>query len=190
MVLVSSSHSNLLLPLKPSPYSSSKSIPLLFTSTNGKIKTTKIRSVGIRFRNLTPLDTEATRRTSRTRKKKRLSTIACSSAETEPPGRWFPHVFLLPERMKVLCLVALVMCLCNADRVVMSVAAMPLCTEHAWSTPFLGVVQVLLLFHFIQHNSISLNGKLQIMNCSHPFYGDTWCLRRLEELWLTNMAGS
>lgn len=48
----------------------------------------------------------------------------------------------IPERFKVVCLVACVMCLCNADRVVMSVAVVPLAAKHAWSTSFLGIVQV------------------------------------------------
>ncbi|KAL0316373.1 UNVERIFIED_CONTAM: putative anion transporter 3, chloroplastic [Sesamum radiatum] len=37
------------------------------------------------------------------------------------------------ERFKVVALVAAVMCLCNADRVVMSVAVVPLAAKHGWS---------------------------------------------------------
>lgn len=58
----------------------------------------------------------------------------------------------LPERFKVVALTAFVMCLCNADRVVMSVAIVPLAAKYGWSSSFLGVVQVrktktLLLFN-------------------------------------------
>ncbi|RRT84179.1 hypothetical protein B296_00006526 [Ensete ventricosum] len=49
---------------------------------------------------------------------------------------------VIPERAKVLALVALVMCLCNADRVVMSVAVVPLASQYGWSSSFLGIVQV------------------------------------------------
>lgn len=48
----------------------------------------------------------------------------------------------VPERFKVVTLLALVMCLCNADRVVMSVAIVPLAAKHGWSSSFLGIVQV------------------------------------------------
>nr|DAD26626.1 TPA_asm: hypothetical protein HUJ06_028094 [Nelumbo nucifera] len=48
----------------------------------------------------------------------------------------------VPERLKVVVLVAFVMCLCNADRVVMSVSIVPLAVRHGWSTSFLGIVQV------------------------------------------------
>lgn len=49
----------------------------------------------------------------------------------------------IPERFKVVFLVACVMCLCNADRVVMSVAVVPLAAKYGWSSSFLGIVQVL-----------------------------------------------
>lgn len=49
----------------------------------------------------------------------------------------------VPERMKVVAMVACVMCLCNADRVVMSVAVVPLAAKLGWSSSFLGIVQVL-----------------------------------------------
>lgn len=56
------------------------------------------------------------------------------------------------ERFKVVALVAGVMCLCNADRVVMSVVIVPLAAKHGWSSYFLGIVQVIstLLEFFIQ----------------------------------------
>ncbi|KAL5991576.1 hypothetical protein ACLOJK_012485 [Asimina triloba] len=47
----------------------------------------------------------------------------------------------LPERLKVVGLMAFAMCLCNADRVVMSVAVVPLAAKHGWSSSFLGIVQ-------------------------------------------------
>lgn len=50
---------------------------------------------------------------------------------------------LVPERFKVIALMACVMCLCNADRVVMSVAIVPLADKFGWSSSFLGVVQVI-----------------------------------------------
>lgn len=50
--------------------------------------------------------------------------------------------FGLPERFKVVALTAFVMCLCNADRVVMSVAIVPLAAKYGWSSSFLGIVQV------------------------------------------------
>lgn len=50
--------------------------------------------------------------------------------------------FAVSERLKVVALVAAVMCLCNADRVVMSVAVVPLASKYGWSTSFLGIVQV------------------------------------------------
>ena len=48
----------------------------------------------------------------------------------------------VPARFKVVTLLALVMCLCNADRVVMSVAIVPLAARNGWSSSFLGIVQV------------------------------------------------
>lgn len=47
-----------------------------------------------------------------------------------------------PERAKVVALVAAIMLLCNADRVVMSVAVVPLAAQHGWSSSFVGIVQV------------------------------------------------
>ena len=56
--------------------------------------------------------------------------------------------FLISERAKVVIMVALAMALCNADRVVMSVAIVPMAAAHGWSQSFSGVVQVRLLIHF------------------------------------------
>ncbi|GLT37570.1 hypothetical protein SLA2020_118810 [Shorea laevis] len=55
----------------------------------------------------------------------------------------------VPERLKVVALVACVMCLCNADRVVMSVAIVPLADKYGWSSSFLGVVQSSFLWGYI-----------------------------------------
>ncbi|XP_066362795.1 probable anion transporter 2, chloroplastic isoform X2 [Miscanthus floridulus] len=46
-----------------------------------------------------------------------------------------------PERAKVVALVAAIMLLCNADRVVMSVAVVPLAAQYGWSSSFVGIVQ-------------------------------------------------
>ncbi|XP_020235247.1 probable anion transporter 3, chloroplastic isoform X2 [Cajanus cajan] len=55
----------------------------------------------------------------------------------------------IPERLKVVSLIACVMCLCNADRVVMSVAIVPLAAKHGWSNAFLGIVQSSFLWGYI-----------------------------------------
>ncbi|EXB89955.1 putative anion transporter 3 [Morus notabilis] len=55
----------------------------------------------------------------------------------------------VPERMKVVAMVACVMCLCNADRVVMSVAVVPLAAKLGWSSSFLGIVQSSFLWGYI-----------------------------------------
>ncbi|KAG5142866.1 hypothetical protein AAZX31_07G135900 [Glycine max] len=55
----------------------------------------------------------------------------------------------IPERLKVVSLIACVMCLCNADRVVMSVAIVPLAAKHGWSNSFLGIVQSSFLWGYI-----------------------------------------
>ncbi|KAM0844720.1 hypothetical protein ACQ4PT_056850 [Festuca glaucescens] len=52
-----------------------------------------------------------------------------------------PTAPALPERVKVVALMAAVMLLCNADRVVMSVAVVPLAAQHGWSSSFVGIVQ-------------------------------------------------
>ncbi|KAF4356984.1 hypothetical protein F8388_015960 [Cannabis sativa] len=55
----------------------------------------------------------------------------------------------VPERLKVVAMVAAVMCLCNADRVVMSVAVVPLAAKLGWSSSFLGIVQSSFLWGYI-----------------------------------------
>ncbi|CAA3009216.1 Hypothetical predicted protein [Olea europaea subsp. europaea] len=49
--------------------------------------------------------------------------------------------FITSERVKVVTLLALALALCNADRVVMSVAIVPLSLSHGWRQSFAGVVQ-------------------------------------------------
>ncbi|KAK4359297.1 hypothetical protein RND71_021526 [Anisodus tanguticus] len=56
---------------------------------------------------------------------------------------------MVAERFKVVALMACVMCLCNADRVVMSVAIVPLAAKHGWSSAFLGIVQSSFLWGYI-----------------------------------------
>ncbi|KAF2306351.1 hypothetical protein GH714_016939 [Hevea brasiliensis] len=51
------------------------------------------------------------------------------------------EISMVSERYKVVALTACVMCLCNADRVVMSVAVVPLAAKYGWSSSFLGIVQ-------------------------------------------------
>ncbi|CAN6471418.1 unnamed protein product [Victoria cruziana] len=57
--------------------------------------------------------------------------------------------FAVPERAKVVALVAFVMCLCNANRVVMSVAVVPLSLRYGWSSAFLGIVQSSFLWGYL-----------------------------------------
>ncbi|KAJ9694899.1 hypothetical protein PVL29_010394 [Vitis rotundifolia] len=64
-------------------------------------------------------------------------------------GRAGEPKITVPERFKVVTLLALVMCLCNADRVVMSVAIVPLAAEHGWSNSFLGIVQSSFLWGYV-----------------------------------------
>lgn len=52
--------------------------------------------------------------------------------------------FITSERVKIVAMLALALTLCNADRVVMSVAILPLSISHGWSRSFSGIVQVLL----------------------------------------------
>ncbi|KAL3536487.1 hypothetical protein ACH5RR_004948 [Cinchona calisaya] len=56
---------------------------------------------------------------------------------------------MVSERLKVVALLACIMCLCNADRVVMSVAIVPLAAKHGWSSSFLGIVQSSFLWGYI-----------------------------------------
>ncbi|KAL4188441.1 hypothetical protein AMTRI_Chr08g160150 [Amborella trichopoda] len=53
------------------------------------------------------------------------------------------------ERIKVVALMACVMCLCNANRVVMSVAIVPLASRYGWDSTFLGIVQSSFLWGYL-----------------------------------------
>lgn len=57
--------------------------------------------------------------------------------------------FVTSERAKVVAMVALAMALCNADRVVMSVAIVPMSASHGWSQSFAGVVQSSFLWGYL-----------------------------------------
>jgi hypothetical protein len=50
--------------------------------------------------------------------------------------------FMTSERVKVAAMLGLALALCNADRVVMSVAIVPLSQAYGWTPSFAGVVQV------------------------------------------------
>lgn len=50
--------------------------------------------------------------------------------------------FITSERVKVVAMLGLALALCNADRVVMSVAIVPLSLSRGWSRSFSGIVQV------------------------------------------------
>nr|CAB3461304.1 unnamed protein product [Digitaria exilis] len=53
------------------------------------------------------------------------------------------------ERAKVVALVAAIMLICNADRVVMSVAVVPMAAQYGWSSSFVGIVQSSFLWGYV-----------------------------------------
>ncbi|KAL9235350.1 hypothetical protein vseg_010113 [Gypsophila vaccaria] len=57
--------------------------------------------------------------------------------------------FVTSERVKVVMMLGLALALCNADRVVMSVAIVPLSLSHNWSRSFAGVVQSSFLWGYL-----------------------------------------
>ena len=61
--------------------------------------------------------------------------------EGTPPPSSFAE-FITSERVKVVAMLGLALALCNADRVVMSVAIVPLSLSRGWSRSFSGIVQV------------------------------------------------
>jgi hypothetical protein len=80
-----------------------------------------------------------------------------------------PSVPAVPERWKMVALVAAIMLLCNADRVVMSVAVVPLAAQHGWSSSFVGIVQVPspndrppFPVQFLPYLSISSKGEVKV----------------------------
>ncbi|KAL2902108.1 putative anion transporter 3 chloroplastic [Bienertia sinuspersici] len=80
--------------------------------------------------------------------RRRRKTVRCTADESSvSPG----STVEMNERyrFKVVSLVGFVMCLCSADRTVMSVAIVPLAQTHAWSTSFVGIVQSSFLWGYI-----------------------------------------
>lgn len=57
--------------------------------------------------------------------------------------------FITSERVKVVAMLALALALCNADRVVMSVAIVPLSLSRGWSRSFSGIVQSSFLWGYL-----------------------------------------
>ncbi|CAN1282446.1 Probable anion transporter 4, chloroplastic [Linum perenne] len=57
--------------------------------------------------------------------------------------------FITSERVKVVAMLALALALCNADRVVMSVAIVPLSLSNGWSRSFSGIVQSSFLWGYL-----------------------------------------
>lgn len=57
--------------------------------------------------------------------------------------------FITSERVKVVAMLALALALCNADRVVMSVAIVPLSLSRGWGPSFAGVVQSSFLWGYL-----------------------------------------
>ncbi|CAI9098390.1 OLC1v1035029C3 [Oldenlandia corymbosa var. corymbosa] len=94
---------------------------------------------------------------------------------------------MVAERFKVVALVAGIMCLCNADRVVMSVAVVPLAAKHGWSSAFLGIVQSSFLWGYILSSVIGgalvdkYGGKRVI-----AWGGALWSLATLLTPWAAN----
>lgn len=88
-------------------------------------------------------------------KRKRIGLVRCAvssfGAGKEDVGEKRIGV---AERVKVVALVACMMCLANADRVVMSVAIVPLAAKNGWSSAFLGVVQSSFLWGYIFSSAI------------------------------------
>ncbi|XP_039128297.1 probable anion transporter 3, chloroplastic isoform X1 [Dioscorea cayenensis subsp. rotundata] len=57
--------------------------------------------------------------------------------------------FITSERVKVVSMLGLALALCNADRVVMSVAIVPLSLAHSWTQSFSGIVQSSFLWGYL-----------------------------------------
>ncbi|GAV74479.1 MFS_1 domain-containing protein [Cephalotus follicularis] len=68
--------------------------------------------------------------------------------EKEAPAPSFAE-FVTSERVKVVAMLALSLALCNADRVVMSVAIVPLSLAQGWSRSFSGIVQSSFLWGYL-----------------------------------------
>lgn len=85
----------------------------------------------------------------------------------------------------MVAMLALALALCNADRVVMSVAIVPLSLANGWTRSFSGIVQVHQLFEELTLSSFFFFSEF--LNCwllndvlfwwlciSHLFYGGIW----------------
>ncbi|XP_020571138.1 probable anion transporter 3, chloroplastic [Phalaenopsis equestris] len=119
-------------------------IPLRSRSINAVKLTSLIDTRSIGFR---PIRNRASDRS-------RTDRIARNSAGLERIGNGMAREEAeeglgIPVRMKVVAMVAFVMSLCNADRVVMSVAAVPLAAQYGWSSSFLGIVQSSFLWGYL-----------------------------------------
>ena len=128
--------------IKPRPQSTSS--PSLSTPTSIKINANarhKSRPTAIRLNSKSSSIGHIKRGTDHEK-----SRIVAFSSGIERIGRGSPspeECYGVPARVKVVALVAFVMALCNADRVVMSVAVVPLAAKFGWSSSFLGIVQVI-----------------------------------------------
>ncbi|KAI3760536.1 hypothetical protein L1987_50931 [Smallanthus sonchifolius] len=91
------------------------------------------------------------RNSSRFRKFRVLSDDAQPTASFDEDEASEPSFleFITSERVKVVAMVALALALCNADRVVMSVAIVPLSQSRGWSQSFAGVVQSSFLWGYL-----------------------------------------
>ncbi|XP_028064563.1 probable anion transporter 3, chloroplastic isoform X1 [Camellia sinensis] len=111
--------------------------------------------ISTKWGNISSLGRERIRRTTEyvNRKQSGGLVVTCTAEGLERGllvgGRGQEAKFAVPERFKVVALMACVMCLCNADRVVMSVAIVPLAAKHGWNSSFLGIVQSSFLWGYI-----------------------------------------
>uniref|UniRef100_A0A3Q7I0V3 Major facilitator superfamily (MFS) profile domain-containing protein n=1 Tax=Solanum lycopersicum TaxID=4081 RepID=A0A3Q7I0V3_SOLLC len=77
----------------------------------------------------------------------RIRTSSNDSQSVQQQGSFVE--FITSERVKVVAMLALSLALCNADRVVMSVAIVPLSLSHGWRQSFAGVVQSSFLWGYL-----------------------------------------
>lgn len=83
----------------------------------------------------------------------RIRTSSNDSQSVQQQGSFVE--FITSERVKVVAMLALSLALCNADRVVMSVAIVPLSLSHGWRQSFAGVVQVLSFIFFYSTHQLN-----------------------------------
>ncbi|GMI96456.1 phosphate transporter 4;2 [Hibiscus trionum] len=127
-----------------SRWTKSRTANLGFRRTVGLGKPVKWESLGLTSSRRKPEDPIS--------KKKQRGAARCTAEGIERRiliPREASAAVRIPERFKVVALMACVMCLCNADRVVMSVAVVPLADKLGWSSSFLGVVQSSFLWGYI-----------------------------------------